>query len=530
MIRRTGDRKKRIFAGMMSALLVVSLTGCSMSDIPWWPSAASQPAAGSADENQITSLGLTPDLDYERPVIEAHIEVDQLGYLPNSPKLAIFRGEELDSHFNIVSAETGDVVYTGDIRSKTEAGSGETFYFGDFSDLTTEGTYYVQTDVIGYSYLFAIKEDLYEDMLDVALKQYYLNRCGTSLASKYAGDSAHSACHTDPVTLQQDAAVSLDVTGGWHVNQAGDRDVVSGCNTIETLLIAYEYNTDAFADDSDIPESGDGVPDILNEIRVETDWLLRMQDPSTGGVYEGIVSTDQGKGYDNPCRVLPIDMDATLSFASALGYFSYLYQTVDTAYATVCLQAADRAMKYAAKFPDKIDSDAYFKAASMLYRATGYYSYRTIVENYCAGRTDYNMSDNVVFTGVVTYLATKQKTNSDICNAMMASLRSYAEKMASERRDALFLMGEQAGTVENSTLLSEIARLTVANYIVSSNEYENVMERYLHYFLGCNPYNICYVGQYGSLNISDTEAGRDILRQPEQNAFYILLLSGVTSR
>ena len=55
------------------------------------------------------------------------------------------------------------------------------------------------------------------------------------------------------------------------------------------------------------------------------------------------------------------------------------------------------------------------------------------------------------------------------------------------------------------------------------------MERYLHYFLGCNPYNTCYVGQYGSVNISDGEPGRDILRQPEQDAYFILLLSGVTA-
>lgn len=512
-------------------MLVVSsvmLSACSPQDMPWWPAGGLQPQSGSSDEDQITSLGLTPDLDYDRPVIEAHIEIDQLGYLPDSRKMAVFRGDELDDRFYIVSADTEDVVYTGEIKSKTEATSGETFYYGDFSELTSEGTYYVRTDVIGYSYPFSISEDIYADMQSVALRQYYLNRCGTSLTDKYAGESARSACHTDPITLQQDVNVSMDVTGGWHINQSGDRDVVRGCNTIEALLIAYEYNTEVFSDEAGLPESGDGIPDILNEIRVETDWLLKMQDPSTGAVYEGIVSTDQGKGLDNPCHVMAIDMDATLAFASALGYFSYIYQTVDNAYATECLQAADRAMKYVAKFTDTVNDDEYFKAAAMLYRATGYYTYRTIVESYCAERTEYNMSDNVVFIGTVTYLATKQKTNNSICDVMMANLRSYAEKMSSERRDALYLMGEKTKTVENATLLSEIARLTVANYIISSNEYENIMEKYLHYFLGCNPYNTCYVGQYGSVNISDTEAGRDILRQPEQDAYFILLLSGVT--
>ncbi|MCR4754880.1 MAG: glycoside hydrolase family 9 protein [Lachnospiraceae bacterium] len=534
---RLAEKRKRLpvraTATLLAGVLATStLSGCSAADLPFWPTHMLQTSEGASEsgaDDSFTTLGLTPDLDYEKPVIEAHIEIDQMGYLPESRKLAIFRGEELGETFSVVSVDSREVVYTGDIKSKTEARGGETFYYGDFTDLTVEGTYYIQTDVIGYSYPFSIKKDLYDGVLETALKQYYLNRCGMSLTEKYAAEGARSACHTDPVTLQQDAEVSLDVTGGWHTGQSGDRDVIQGCNTIEALLLAYEYNSAAFDDGVDIPESGDGIPDILNELKVETDWLLKMQDPSTGAVYEGIISTDQGKGLENPCHILGIDMDSTLAFASALGYFSYLYQTVDTAYATVCLQAADRAMKYAAKFIDTVDQDKYFRAATMLYRATGYYTYRMIVENYCTGRTEYNMSDNVVFTGVVTYLATKQKTNSAICSVMMNDLRSYAEDMSDARKDTLFLMGEKSKTVENSTLLSEIARLSVVNYIISSNEYVNIMERYLHYFMGCNPYNICYVGQYGSVNISDTEAGRDILRQPEQDAYFIVLLAGVSA-
>ena len=506
-----------------------ALTGCTGVNLPGWP----EPPAViqmPEEDGQITSLGLTPDLEYEKPVIEAHIEVDQLGYLPDSPKIAVFRGDDLNGRFSVVDQESGDIAYSGEIRSKTESTSGETFFYGDFTELAKEGTYYVQTDIIGRSYSFEIKKDLYSEVLANSLKQFYLNRCGSSLTEKYAHDGARSACHTDVVALQSDASVKLDVTGGWHMNPAGDRDVIKGCNTVEALLLAYEYNTEIFGDDGDIPEGGNGIPDIFDEIRIETDWLLKMQEQSTGAVYEKVSSVDQGKGFDNPCHIENIDMNATLSFASALGYFSYLYQTYDSVYATVCLQAADRAMKYAAKFPENLDEDKYFRAAAMLYRATGYYNYRMIVENYCAGRTEYNMADNVVFTGTVTYLATKQKTSPDICSTMMGNLRKYAENMSYERRDALYLMGEKSKTVENSALLSEIARLTVANYIISSNEYENVMERYLHYFLGCNPYNTCYVGQYGNLNVTDTDASRDIMRQPEQDAYFVLLVSGVMKK
>lgn len=500
------------------------LGGCSKS-VPTKDITESNVEDDSA--SQITSLGLVPDLDYDRPVTQAHIEIDQLGYLPTEKKTAIFRGENLSQTFNIVDAATRNVVYTGEIKEKKVAGTQASFYFGDFTELTTAGEYYVQTDVIGYSYPFVIKDNLYDELMIEAQKQYYLNRCGFSLSQEYAGDNARNACHTDLVNLKTDANTQLDVTGGWHVNTTGDRDVVCGCNVIETLLLAYEFNTQAFNQGFNIPESNDDIPDILNEVKIETDWLLKMQDQVTGAVYNSVSIVDRGQGYDNSSHVEALDMNSTLSFASALGYFSYLYQGYDTAYATTCLQAADRAMKYAAKFPDDLDMDAYFKAATMLYRATGYYRYRQIITDYCAGKTDYDMSNNKVFNGVVTYMATKQKTDTVICEAMMKSLKAYAENLATERKDALYLMGEEVQEIGHTTLLAEIARLTVVNYILSSNEYETVMKRYLHYFLGCNPANMCYIGQYGSVNIVDVDVSKDILRQPELNAYLILLLSGV---
>lgn len=520
---------KSLFAKLISILMCMAvLSGCSLP----LPEAASSETENTSpdDENQITSLGLEPDLDYDRPVTQAHIEINQLGYSTQARKIAIFRGEDLSRNFEVIDPASGETVFTGEIKKKSVRGSQEIFYYGLFSELTEPGTYCIKTDVIGYSYPFEIKEDIYDGLLNDALKQYYYNRCGISLAGNFAGDYARNACHTNLVTLKQDATVELDVTGGWHVDMVGDRDVVRGCNTIEALLMAFEYNNDSFGDDSGIPESGDDIPDILNEIRYEVDWLLKMQEQATGAVYKAVSVVDKGNGDNNPCHVEAVDMSSTLSFASALGYFSYIYQTYDAAFATTCLKAADRAMKYAAKFPDMVDANEYFRAATMLYRATGYGNYREIIRQYATGNTDFDMSDNVVFTGAVTYLATKQKTESAICDVMMKNLKSYAETMAGERSDALFLMGEETKAVENSALLSEIARLTVVNYIISSNEYERVMEKYLHYFMGCNPTNVCYVGKYGKINITDTDLSRDILRQPEQDAYLILLISGITLR
>ena len=505
------------------SLAAFTLCGCS----PAAPMSEQMKGPVDSADNQITSLGLEPDLDYERPSLQAHIEINQLGYAADCNKIAVFRGDNLSATFNVIDADTKEVVYTGDIKEKLLPDASSSYFYGDFSEYTSPGVYYIQTDVIGYSYPFEIKEDIYDEVMTEALKQFYFNRCGTSLSRQYAGDDARNACHTENVALKSDGNVSLDVTGGWHINTVGDRSVEVGCNVIETLLLAYEYNTDACTRDFAIPESEDDIPDILNEIKTETDWLLKMQDQVSGAVYQAVSVVDKGQGADNPCHVESVNMDATLAFASALGYFSYIYQNYDTGYATTCLQAADRAMKYASKFPTELDEDGYFKAATMLYRATGYFRYKQIITDYCSARDSYDMANNKVFNGVVTYMATKQKTDAKVCDVMMKNLRAYAEKLASDRRDALYLMGAESSEVNHATLLSEIARLTVVNYILSSNEYKVVMERYLHYFLGCNPVNTCYIGQYGSINIADTDVSHDILRQPELDAYLILLVSGV---
>ena len=513
--------KKTVSVIVLMTMIASTISGCSFGmPIP-------EAVPTTEVEDTLTTLGLEPDLSYERPVVEAHIEIDQLGYLPSQNKLAIFRGDGLTDEFRVICVDTGEVAYTGKIKSKTISGSDEIYFFGDFSDLTKEGVYSVQTDVIGYSYPFTISENLYDGLLEEAMKQFYFNRCGFSLTRDYAGDNTRNACHTGLSSLRQDGTITLDVTGGWHVDTAGDRDVIRGCDAIETMLLAYEYNPEFFGDDIDIPESGDGIPDVLNEIKYETEWLLKMQDQASGAVHSSISVVDNGSHKEDPCHIEDIDISSTLSFASSMGYFSYLYQAFDTAYATTCIKAADRAMKYVTKFADKANPDEYFRAAAMLYRATGYNNYKYIVENYMRDMKSLDMSNNVVFVGCVTYLATKQKTRTDYCDLMTKGLKEYAVNLSTTRGDYLYLMGEEADTVKHEDLLPEIARLTVVNYMISSNEYEKLMEKYLHYFMGCNPTNMCYVGQYGSTNITEIQAASDILKQPEMDSYFILLLSGV---
>ena len=98
--------------------------------------------------------------------------------------------------------------------------------------------------------------------------------------------------------LFDDPSKTYDVSGGWH--DAGDygRYVVAGAKTVQDLMLAYEDYGIA-NDDMNIPESGNGVPDILDEARYELDWMLKMQEPSNGGVYHKV------SGLNFPETVMP---------------------------------------------------------------------------------------------------------------------------------------------------------------------------------------------------------------------------------
>ncbi|MDW8394598.1 MAG: glycoside hydrolase family 9 protein, partial [Chitinophagales bacterium] len=170
----------------------------------------------------------------------------------------------------------------------THAQSGDRVWWFDFSSLTIPGSYYV-FDVgnnVG-SYRFEINDCVYMDVLKHAVRSFYYQRCGVAKTAAHAGAGwADAACH---IGTQQDTdcrlynntapATSRNLSGGWH--DAGDYNkyVNFTWGTLIDLLLAYEENPSVWRDDYGIPESGNGIPDLLDEVKFELDWLLKMQQP-----------------------------------------------------------------------------------------------------------------------------------------------------------------------------------------------------------------------------------------------------------
>ena len=481
---------------------------------------------GSEGE-ELTTLGLTPEFNYEVPESLPGILVDQVGYARGSDKTAIFYGELLPDTFEVVDAESGQIVYTGQVEPRENVQEEDLpVSYGEFTALETVGTYYIQAAMVGQSYTFEIADDPYTELFHTALKKYYYNRCGQTLSSELAGEAARNACHAREAQLKDEADVKLDVSGGWHVDETVSRDVSKGCRTANYLMTAYELYPDVFDDQAGIPESGNDIPDVLDEVKYEIDWLLKMQDATSGAVYSGVSSVDnKSAGY--LLYVDGINMNATVQFAATLAKFSYLYQNYDRTFATQCLQAADRAYRYVGKYLEDVTPEEYFHAAAELYRAAGAYSYHTVIKEYLLGNPLTDMQNDHVFWGCVTYMSTKQNVDVSLCGDVMKILMQEGERIAEDSRQSGLLVcmkEEHSGSAE---LLKDITRLTVVDHVITNHEYSMLLQNHLHYILGRNLQSVSYFDGVGSRNYKEVDMSLGVMSQIDLNAELVLMMSAI---
>lgn len=516
-------RNKRYIRKFICIVTVLGLlAGCGYSD----PVAETQ----SSEEEEFTTLGLTPEFDYELPQSLPNILVDQVGYAQGSSKTAVFLGEQLPDAFRIVNADTGRTVYTGVIEAKGFDEQTEAFIsYGEFTDFDTVGTYYIQADRIGQSYPFRIARQPYNELFQVVQKQYYYNRCGVTLSQEHAGEAAHNACHTKEAQTQDEADVKMDVSGGWHVDENGKRDVVKGCATVNYLLLAYELYAESFTDDIGIPESGNEIPDILDEVKYEIDWLLKMQDAKSGAVYASVNSVDH-MGSSYILYVDAVTMEATIQFAAAMAKFSYIYQNYDREFATICIKASDRAYRYAGKYIDDVSPEAYFHASTELYRATGSYGYHEVIKRYLAEHPDPDMKNDFIFLGSVTYLSTKQRVDTNLCSQVIKVLMQDVEQVSYNSKNSKLLVNADKRQENNEELLDDIVRLAVVDHIITNHEYTNVLENHMHYLLGRNILSVSYLDNAGTRSYKEIDEKLGVMKQVELNAELILMMSAVVSK
>ena len=326
----------------------------------------------------------------------AVIRINQIGYYPNAVKKAVVVNSEKNK-FEVKSVE-GKVIFKGELK---DAGfwdkSGEKVKIADFSSLKESGKYTLEVeDAVTPSYPFEIKANLYDNAFKASLRSYYLIRTSMDIKEQYADIYKRKMGHPDTLCYFHPSAKRgeghISSSKGWY--DAGDYNkyVVNGGVTVGTMLNLYEMYPQAAADGySNIPESGNGVSDLLDEIKYELDWVLTMQAPDgasamklTSKKFTGFIMPEKDK---TKRFVVGKATAPTLNFAAMTAQAARLYKDVDTGFSKRCLVAAEKAWKWAdanpdvayanpkdvvtGEYGDKNFTEEFWWAASELYLATG---------------------------------------------------------------------------------------------------------------------------------------------------------------
>ncbi len=461
------------------------------------------------------------------------VKVNQIGYAPNDTKVMVCPYDRDRTEFQILDASSDEVVYTGTLSEKfsiSKSGDGLCLS-GDFTDFTTPGTYVISVDGEGESYEFTIADDIYDDVYKDVVRMLYLQRCGCELSEDLAGDFAHAACHVQETTIYGTDTV-IDVTGGWH--DAGDygRYVVPGAKTVMDLFMTYLDSDVAKSDDLNIPESGNGIPDLLDEAKYELDWMLKMQ-ADNGGVYHKVTcanfpETVEATAETEPLIVSPISATATGDFAAVMAKASIIYKDYDKEFAATCLSASKEAYQYlidnedsltgftnpedivTGAYDDRTITDEFFWAAMELYLATKDSTYLIKAQSLHEEKQANGFGWAAVgYYGMYSYLTadTALQTDADLTKSFKDIILTQCdENIRTANKDSYFVaFGEGSYPWgSNMTVANDGMLYYLAYELTGDDAYLQQAKLQLDYLLGVNPLGYCYVTGYGSFSPNHT--------------------------
>lgn len=495
-------------------------------------------------DNVAVSVVDTTNYSKKPEEYEPAIRTNQVGFQTGSTKKAIFCDLVGVKEFSVVNAETKEVVYTGEVYGeKYNRQANEINGFGDFTELKTPGRYYITcgTDVVSYE--FEIAADVYDDLLEETVRMFYLQRCGCEIQDEGFG---HAACHTGLAKIYG-TDERIDVTGGWH--DAGDygRYVVPAAKSVADLLYAYQSMEHAYNDNLGIPESGNGIPDLLDEVRFELEWMLKMQ-AENGGVYHK-VSCAAFPGYVMPetetgeLIVTPVSTTATADFCASMALAYEVYYDIDRDFADTCLAAAEKAWAFLEANPklifenpssittgayeDTNDQDERYWAAAQMYRATKDAKYFSVLETMKAKTgLDWNTVGDY---GNIALLTMKE-----IDKSALVYINAYDALIKQADRFERTSTSNAYGTANSS--FNWGSNMTVANYgvvlglayeLTEDAKYLVAAQSNLNYLLGSNPVGICFVTGHGTVSPQNPHHRPSMVKK---QAMPGMLVGGVNSK
>ena len=493
------------------------------------------------------------------------IVVDQFGYLPDSEKIAVIRDPQIGfdaatdftpgASYAVVDSASGAQVFKGTATPWNSGGihsqSGDKAYWFDFSSVTTPGNYYVlDIEKNQRSPEFRVASDVYKVVLRHALRTFFYQRVGQAKQAPYAETAwLDGASHVGPLQdhnarrydAKSDATTERDVWGGWY--DAGDYNKYTSwtANYVVEMLQAYEENPAAFGDDFGIPESNNGVSDILDEARWGLEHLTRLQ--NTDGSMLSVIGEASGSPpsaatgqtvYGKP------NTSGTLASAAAFAAGARVLGSVSgagfQALATDLAKRAELAFTWAEANPavtfrnndsaagtsglaagqQEVDANglvAYrIKAAVQLFRLTSNASYSAIVDQLYkqmqlikstfAYPFEVDRQDALLYYADTT--GATAAVRDEIRSKYKTSVTTGGENLAAHNanKDAYLAHMKDYVWGSNSTKSNQgnlfWAMVTHGIDATTDATMKRVAERYVHYIHGLNPLGLVYLSNMGN--------------------------------
>ncbi len=329
-------------------------------------------------------------------MVSPAVRVNQVGFTPgDEPKLAYLAGwfdgigqsaTNLDDQpsFRVVDVDTGDVAFRGQGLAPTELDemgrgdlSGAPVTTLDFSGLTRTGRYQLCVDNIGCSHRFVVADDVWARLATTVARSTYHQRSGIELGPPYTPILRPRAYHpADGATVEasdysllqaqsetentdfarlasQGTGQLIDEAWGGHFD-AGDWDrrinhLWYARSAAQLVLLFPE----TFADlQTNIPESGDPVPDLLDEALWTIDLYRRMQLQNgaiRGGIEASAHPAINATSWTDDLAVFAYEPDrfSSYTYAGAAAEMAVALRPYDGSRAAELLDSALAAMAWA---------------------------------------------------------------------------------------------------------------------------------------------------------------------------------------
>lgn len=496
-----------------------------------------------------------------------NIIVDQFGYLPDAKKVAVIKNPKtgFDSNstytpglsYSVINAKTQSVVFTKNIsqwkNGITDSSSGDQVWHFDFSSVNETGTYYIlDNEMQKRSYDFRISPSVYNEVLKHAMRTFFYQRVGFAKEAKYAGKEwADGASHIGPLqdkncrifNNKTSAATEKDLSGGWY--DAGDYNKYTNwtADYVVEMMKAYIERPAAWGDNYNIPESGNKIPDIIDEAKWGIDHLLRMQ-LSNGSVLSivGEASASPPSKATGQSLYGSPNTSATLNTCSAFAIASKVFAGIgQTEYADTLKSRAIKAWNWAEANPKVIfqNNDAAYgsvglgagkqekddygrltaklEAACFLFEITGNTIYRSFFD------ANYSQVHLLTWSYAYPFEPENQETLLYYTTLKGAS-QAVSDKIKSTYRNAILNGADNMVAITN---LNDPYMAYLKDYVWGSNStkscqgnmYLNIIyygldqnapksfndaaQNYIHYIHGVNPINLVYLSnmyKYGAKN------------------------------